>query len=80
MKGFAAIADTLAIQFPEKDMRNGYRALLNNLEDETVFKRNEKAVSRSRNCGYLHEETAAPGTVSSVQAREGLLRAFNAVY
>ena len=60
-EGFPEIAATfLYIATAEKGHENRYLALLKNLEQGTVFKRNEKVVWRCRNCGYLHEGNEAP--------------------
>ena len=40
-------------------MRNDTVAL-KNVEEGTVFKKGEKVFWRCRNCGYIHEGTAAP--------------------
>lgn len=68
--GFAKIArqegfEDVAIVFEkisvaEKQHEKRYRDLAANIEKGVVFKRSEKAVWRCRNCGYLHEGTAAP--------------------
>ena len=60
-EGFPEIAATfLNIATAEKGHENRYIALLNNLEQGTVFKKSEKVVWRCRNCGYLHEGNEAP--------------------
>ncbi len=37
-----------------------YRALLKNIEEEKVFKKEEKVKWNCRNCGFVHESTGAP--------------------
>nr|WP_321354453.1 rubrerythrin family protein [uncultured Draconibacterium sp.] len=37
-----------------------YRTLYTNLEEGKVFKRGDKVVWKCRNCGFIHEGTAAP--------------------
>lgn len=37
-----------------------FRTLYDNLEEGKVFKRGDKVVWKCRNCGFLHEGTAAP--------------------
>ncbi|HSD58130.1 MAG TPA: rubrerythrin family protein [Methanotrichaceae archaeon] len=60
-EGFPAIATTMRnIAIAEKGHENRYRALIKNLDEGTVFKKNEKVTWRCRNCGYLHEGTEAP--------------------
>lgn len=60
-EGFQEIASVLrAIAVAEKQHEKRYLALLKNIEEEKVFKR-EKAVNwKCRNCGYIHEGTEAP--------------------
>ncbi len=60
-EGFNDIADIfLAIAVAEKQHENRYRALLANIEQNRVFKRDASTTWRCRNCGYLHEGTEAP--------------------
>lgn len=60
-EGFPEIAEIfLRIAVAEKGHENRYLRLLKNLEQGTVFKRNENVVWRCRNCGYLHEGNEAP--------------------
>lgn len=60
-EGFPAIAATMKnIAAAEKGHENRYRALIKNIDEGTVFKKNEKVTWRCRNCGYLHEGTEAP--------------------
>ncbi len=60
-EGFPEIAAAwTAICVAEKQHEKRYRDLLSNIENGIVFKREEKVVWRCRNCGYLHEGTAAP--------------------
>ncbi len=44
----------------EKEHEERYRALLKNIEDGTVFKKNEKSVWICRNCGHIHDAVEAP--------------------
>ena len=44
----------------EKEHEERYRALLKNIEDGTVFKKNEKSVWICRNCGHIHDAVSAP--------------------
>jgi len=60
-EGFPEIADVfMAIAVAEKQHEKRYLALLNNIEQGRVFKREAKVTWRCRNCGYLHEGTEAP--------------------
>ena len=60
-EGFKDIADVFsAIAVAEKQHEKRYVALAANIESGRVFKRDESAVWRCRNCGYLHEGSEAP--------------------
>ncbi len=60
-EGFREIAAVFrAVARAEKGHEERYRALLANIENDRVFKREEKVVWRCRNCGYIHEGNAAP--------------------
>lgn len=60
-EGFNEIAAVLrAIARAEKGHEERYRALLANIENGRVFKRDGKVFWRCRNCGYIHEGNAAP--------------------
>jgi rubrerythrin len=53
----AAIFSSIAVA--EKQHEKRYLALLGNIENNRVFRREEPVVWRCRNCGYLHEGTEA---------------------
>ena len=60
-EGFNAIAAVFeAIAVAEKQHEKRYLDLLSNIEDGTVFKKDNEVVWRCRNCGYLHTGTEAP--------------------
>ncbi len=60
-EGFGDIAAVwTAISVAEKQHEKRYRDLLANIEADRVFKRDQPVTWRCRNCGYLHEGTAAP--------------------
>ncbi|MBN1819164.1 MAG: rubrerythrin family protein [Prolixibacteraceae bacterium] len=60
-EGFREIASAFKlIARVEKAHEVRYRILYNNLEEGKVFKRGDKVVWKCRNCGFLHEGTAAP--------------------
>ncbi|MEW8958988.1 MAG: rubrerythrin [Moorella sp. (in: firmicutes)] len=60
-EGFKEIAAVFrAIARAEKGHEERFRALLANIENNRVFKREEKVTWRCRNCGYIHEGNAAP--------------------
>lgn len=59
-EGFDEIGDIFeAIAASEKQHEKRFRALLANLEQEKVFKREEPVKWFCRNCGYVHEGTEA---------------------
>lgn len=60
-EGFEAIAMVFEkIAVAEKQHEKRYTDLAANIEAGRVFKRDKKVVWRCRNCGYLHEDFAAP--------------------
>ncbi|MBR5541853.1 MAG: rubrerythrin family protein [Bacteroides sp.] len=60
-EGFPAIAAMYRnIAKAEKAHEERYLAFLNNIENGTVFKKEEETVWQCRNCGYVHEGTEAP--------------------
>ncbi len=60
-EGFADIAAIFeAIAVAEKQHEKRFRALLSNLKNGTVFKKDAPVKWRCRNCGYVHEGTEAP--------------------
>lgn len=60
-EGFEAIAEMYRnIAIAEKGHEESYRALLNNIENGTVFKKSEEVIWQCRNCGYIHTGTEAP--------------------
>lgn len=60
-EGFDKIAYLFdAVGKIEKEHEERYLALLKNIEDETVFKKDEKVVWKCANCGYIYEGEEAP--------------------
>ena len=60
-EGFDAIADVfLAIAVAEKQHSKRYKDLLKNIQEGTVFRKNEKVMWQCQNCGYLHQGEEAP--------------------
>ncbi len=67
-EGFPEIANTfMSIAAAEKGHENRYLALLKNLNEGTVFRKNEKVTWRCRNCGYIHEGIEAPSECPACQ-------------
>ena len=48
------------IAVAEKGHEERYLAFVKNIENGTVFKKDEKVVWQCRNCGFIYEGTAAP--------------------
>lgn len=60
-EGFDKIADIFtAIAVAEKQHEKRYRALLKNLNEGKVFRKDNKVIWRCLNCGYIHEADEAP--------------------
>ena len=60
-EGFPAIAAMYRnIAIAEKAHEERYLAFLANIENESVFKKEEETVWQCRNCGFVHEGTEAP--------------------
>ncbi|UCE21324.1 MAG: rubrerythrin family protein [Candidatus Aminicenantes bacterium] len=60
-EGFPEVAEAMrAIAVAEKEHERRYLGLLNNLNNDTVFKRDEVVKWKCRNCGYIHEGTEPP--------------------
>ncbi len=61
-EGFNAIATVWEkVCVAEKAHERRYRALLKNIEEGKVFKKDQPTVWKCHNCGYLHEGPEAPG-------------------
>jgi len=60
-EGFQEIASVMrAIAVAEKEHETRYLTLLENIEKDRVFKRDNVVKWRCRNCGYVHEGAEAP--------------------
>ena len=60
-EGFPQIADIFtSIAVAEQYHEERYLKLLDNIENQRVFQRDETMIWRCQNCGFLHEETSAP--------------------
>lgn len=60
-EGFSEVASAFrAIAVAEKGHEERYRALLANLQNGKVFKKDQPVKWRCRNCGYIHEGLEAP--------------------
>lgn len=59
-EGFEEVAKTFdAIAIAEKQHEKRYLALMNNIKEGKVFKKEQPVVWRCRNCGYIHEGVEA---------------------
>jgi rubrerythrin len=60
-EGFAEIADVMmSIAVAERFHEKRYLGLAANIKAKKVFKRSRTATWRCRNCGYIHQGSAAP--------------------
>lgn len=60
-EGFSEIAEVFRnIAVAEKAHEERYRALIENIEQDMVFKRDTVVKWKCRNCGYIHEGAEAP--------------------
>lgn len=60
-EGFTRIAYLFeAVGKIEKEHEERYLALLNNIKEDKVFKKDGKVVWQCRNCGHIHEGDKAP--------------------
>ena len=60
-EGFTEIAKKMElIASIEKDHEERYRMLEQNIQDGTVFRKNDKVSWICRNCGYIYEGETAP--------------------
>ncbi len=60
-EGFHDIADTfMSIAVAEKYHEERYLELLNNINRNQVFSRDQTMTWRCQNCGYQHEDSSAP--------------------
>ena len=60
-EGFPEVAAAMrAIAVAEKQHEKRYLALLDNLDNNRVFKRDDVVKWQCRNCGYIHEGTEPP--------------------
>ena len=65
-EGFSDVASAMrAIANAEKQHEKRYLGLLDNLNNNTVFKKDEIVKWRCRNCGYIHEGNEAPEECSA---------------
>ena len=76
-EGFKEIATAFRmIAKAETDHETRYRKLVENLEKGVVFKRDGKYFWKCRNCGYIHEGTAAPQVCPACQHPQAYFELF----
>ncbi len=60
-EGFSEIAAVLkSIAVAEKQHEKRYLALMENIRNDAVFKKDKPVIWRCRNCGYIYQGTQAP--------------------
>lgn len=64
----------------EAEHEKRYRALLKNIEDGKVFKREDKERWTCRNCGFVHEGNGAPQTCPACQHPQSYFEIEDANY
>ncbi len=71
-EGFKEIAEVLrAIAVAEREHERRYLALLKNVREGKVFRKDRPVKWRCRNCGYVHEGTEAPERCPSCDHPQG---------
>ncbi|MGX4599751.1 rubrerythrin [Faecalimicrobium sp. JNUCC 81] len=60
----------------EKRHERRYRKLLNNIENNSVFKKDEVVLWKCNNCGYIHEGEEAPKTCPACIHPQGYFEVF----
>jgi rubrerythrin len=71
-EGFPEVATIFRkIAEVEKHHEARYRKLLQNIENNTVFKKGGKTYWKCNNCGYIHEGTEAPELCPACQHPQG---------
>jgi len=76
-EGFKEIATAFRmIAKAETAHETRYRKLVENLEKGVVFKRDGKYFWKCRNCGYIHEGTAAPQVCPACQHPQAYFELF----
>lgn len=80
-EGFKSIAVAFkVIAKVEAEHEKRYRKLLQNVENDKVFTREEKVNWRCRKCGYVHEANSAPQNCPGCQHPQGYFEIENTNY
>ncbi len=77
--------ETIAIVFHEiaeveERHERRYRKLLENIENNKVFEKDEVVLWKCNNCGYIHEGTSAPKTCPACAHPQGYFEVFKETY
>lgn len=76
-EGFAEIAESYRrIAEVEKSHERRYKKLLENIENGTVFKRENEVMWKCNNCGYIHTGNEAPTVCPACQHPQGYFEEF----
>ena len=80
-EGFEAIAITFErISEVEKRHEDRYNKLAKNIEEGTVFKKDEKVLWKCLNCGHIHEGEEAPKVCPTCVHPQGYFEVFVETY
>ena len=76
-EGFSEIAEAFRrIAQVEKAHERRYKKLLENIENGTVFKKEETVLWKCNNCGYIYEGTEAPKLCPACEHPQGYFEVF----
>ena len=77
-EGFSAIAAAYErIAEVEKNHEKRYEKLINNLQNNTVFKKEESVLWMCTNCGYIYEGEEAPKSCPACLHPQGYFKVYN---
>lgn len=80
-EGFGTIAHVFTeIAEVEEAHEKRYRKLLENIETDRVFKRDEVVLWKCNNCGYIHEGTSAPNLCPACAHEQKYFQIFKEEY
>ncbi|GIM29104.1 rubrerythrin [Clostridium polyendosporum] len=80
-EGFPAIATAFRkIADVEKHHEARYRKLLNNIENDTIFKKESVVEWKCNNCGYIHQGASAPQVCPACAHPQGYFEVFVETY
>ena len=76
-EGFEEIAEIYnRISEVESRHERRYKKLLENIENNTVFKKSESVLWKCKNCGYIYEEEEAPSLCQACQQPQVYFEVF----